>query len=72
VRINLQFIHLSEMCSSAVGLLSEYIKSNNEYDKMNLVVGIAKGVAYLHCESLSCSSESYTGHVLNALTQRKA
>ncbi|KAF8810525.1 kinase-like protein [Phlegmacium glaucopus] len=34
------------------GLLSEYIKSDEEYDKMELVVGIARGVAYLHSESI--------------------
>jgi hypothetical protein len=34
----------------AIGLLSEYIKSEEEYDKMELVVGVARGVAYLHCE----------------------
>jgi hypothetical protein len=34
----------------AIGLLSEYIKSDEEYDKMELVVDIARGVAYLHCE----------------------
>jgi hypothetical protein len=39
------------MCSSAVGVLSEYIKSDEKYDKMDLVVGVARGVAYLHCES---------------------
>ena len=33
----------------AIGLLSEYIKSE-EYDKMELVIGVARGVAYLHCE----------------------
>ncbi|KAF8810410.1 kinase-like protein, partial [Phlegmacium glaucopus] len=32
------------------GLLSEYIKSEEEYDKMELVVGVARGVEYLHCE----------------------
>ncbi|KAF8804240.1 hypothetical protein BYT27DRAFT_7064322, partial [Phlegmacium glaucopus] len=32
------------------GLLSEYIKSDEEYDKMELVVGVSRGVAYLHCE----------------------
>ena len=35
----------------ATGLLSEYIKSEEEYDEMELVIGVAKGVAYLHCES---------------------
>ena len=35
----------------AIGLLSEYIKTGEEYDKMGLVIGVAKGVAYLHCES---------------------
>ena len=35
----------------AIGLLSEYIKKDEEYDKMGLVIGVAKGVAYLHCES---------------------
>jgi hypothetical protein len=36
-----------------IGLLSEYIKSEEEYDKMELVIGVARGVAYLHssCES---------------------
>ena len=34
----------------AIGLLSEHIKSEEEYDKMELVIGVAKGVAYLHCE----------------------
>jgi hypothetical protein len=34
----------------AIGLLSEYIKSEEEYDKMELVIGVARGVAYLHCE----------------------
>jgi hypothetical protein len=33
----------------AIGLLSEYIKSE-VYDKMELVIGVARGVAYLHCE----------------------
>jgi hypothetical protein len=35
----------------AIGLLSEYIKSEEEYDKMELVIGVARGVAYLHCGS---------------------
>ena len=35
----------------AIGLLSEYIKSGEEYNKMELVIGVARGVAYLHCES---------------------
>jgi hypothetical protein len=35
----------------AIGLLNEYIKSEEEYDKMELVIGVAKGVAYLHCKS---------------------
>ncbi|KAF8804241.1 kinase-like protein [Phlegmacium glaucopus] len=34
------------------GLLSEYIKSDEEYDKMQLVVGVARGVAYLHSERI--------------------
>ncbi|KAF8810368.1 kinase-like protein [Phlegmacium glaucopus] len=34
------------------GLLSEYIKSDEEYDKMELVVGVARGVAYLHSEDI--------------------
>ncbi|KAF8810899.1 kinase-like protein [Phlegmacium glaucopus] len=34
------------------GLLSEYIKSDEEYDKMQLVVGVARGVAYLHSEDI--------------------
>ncbi|KAF8810901.1 kinase-like protein [Phlegmacium glaucopus] len=34
------------------GLLSEYIKSDEEYDKMQLVVGVARGVAYLHSEGI--------------------
>jgi hypothetical protein len=70
VRMNIQSIHFSEMCSSAVGLLSEYIQSVEEYDKMDLVVGVARGVAHLHCGSLSCSL--YIGYLLCALTQRKA
>ena len=35
----------------AICLLSEYIKTGEEYDKMELVIGVARGVAYLHCES---------------------
>ena len=35
----------------AIGLLSEYIKTEEEYDRMELVLGVARGVAYLHCES---------------------
>jgi hypothetical protein len=35
----------------AIGLLSEYIKSEEEYDEMELVIDVARGVAYLHCES---------------------
>jgi hypothetical protein len=35
----------------ATGLLSEHIKNEEEYDKMELVTGVARGVAYLHCES---------------------
>ncbi|KAF8815417.1 hypothetical protein BYT27DRAFT_7079987, partial [Phlegmacium glaucopus] len=34
------------------GLLSEYIKSEEEYDKMELVVGVARGVEYLHSEGI--------------------
>ncbi|KAF8810515.1 kinase-like protein [Phlegmacium glaucopus] len=34
------------------GLLSEYIKSDEEYDKMELVTGVARGVAYLHSEGI--------------------
>ncbi|KAF8810194.1 kinase-like protein, partial [Phlegmacium glaucopus] len=34
------------------GLLSEYIKSEEEYDKIKLVIGVARGVAYLHSEGL--------------------
>ncbi|KAF8810182.1 kinase-like protein, partial [Phlegmacium glaucopus] len=34
------------------GLLNEYIKSEEEYDKMELVVGVARGVAYLHSEGI--------------------
>ncbi|KAF8803340.1 hypothetical protein BYT27DRAFT_7145362 [Phlegmacium glaucopus] len=34
------------------GLLSEYIKSDEEYDKMELVVGVARGVTYLHSEGI--------------------
>ncbi|KAF8810197.1 kinase-like protein, partial [Phlegmacium glaucopus] len=34
------------------GLLSEYIGSNEEYDKMQLVSGVARGVAYLHSEGI--------------------
>ena len=34
----------------AIGLLSEYIKAEEEYDKMGLVIGVARGVAYVHCE----------------------
>ena len=33
-----------------IGLLSEYIKTEEEYDKMALVTGVARGVEYLHCE----------------------
>ena len=36
---------------SAIGLLSDYIKTDEEYDKMELVIGVARGVAYLHCKS---------------------
>ena len=35
----------------AIGLLSEDIKSEFGYNKMELVVGVARGLAYLHCES---------------------
>ena len=35
----------------AIGLLSEYIKKEKDYDKMELVIGVARGVSYLHCES---------------------
>ena len=34
----------------AIGLLSDYIKKE-EYDKMELVIDVDRGVAYLHCES---------------------
>ena len=34
----------------AIGLLSDYIKKE-EYDKIELVTGVARGVAYLRCES---------------------
>ena len=34
----------------AIGLLSEYIRTEEEYDKMKLIIGVARGVAYLHCE----------------------
>ena len=34
----------------AIGLLSEYIKTEEEYDLMELIIGVARGVAYLHCE----------------------
>ena len=39
----------------AIGFLSEYIKSREEYDKMELAIGVARGVAYLHCRSYPCS-----------------
>ncbi|KAF8802882.1 hypothetical protein BYT27DRAFT_7111219, partial [Phlegmacium glaucopus] len=34
------------------GLLSEYIKSEEEYNKMELVIGVARGVAYLHSQRI--------------------
>ncbi|KAF8802856.1 kinase-like protein [Phlegmacium glaucopus] len=34
------------------GLLSEYIKSDEKYDKMQMVIGVARGVAYLHSEGI--------------------
>ncbi|KAF8803167.1 kinase-like protein [Phlegmacium glaucopus] len=34
------------------GLLSDYIKSEEEYDKMELIVGVARGIAYLHSEGV--------------------
>jgi len=34
------------------GTLSEYIKKEEEYDKMELVIGVARGVAYLHLENI--------------------
>ena len=36
---------------SAIGLLSNYIKTEEEYDKVELVIDVARGVAYLHCKS---------------------
>ncbi|KAF8802907.1 hypothetical protein BYT27DRAFT_6750317 [Phlegmacium glaucopus] len=34
------------------GLLSEYIKSDEEYDKMQLVIDVARGVTYLHSKGI--------------------
>ncbi|KAF8810531.1 kinase-like protein [Phlegmacium glaucopus] len=34
------------------GLLSEYINSDEEYDKMQLIVSVARGVAYIHSEGI--------------------
>jgi hypothetical protein len=34
----------------AIGVLSEYIASEEKYDEMELVIGVARGMAYLHCE----------------------
>ncbi|KAF8810514.1 kinase-like protein, partial [Phlegmacium glaucopus] len=34
------------------GRLSEYIKSGKDYDKMELVVDVARAVAYLHSEGI--------------------
>jgi serine/threonine protein kinase len=34
------------------GLLSEYLKSEEEYDQMDLVKGVANGVAYLHSKKI--------------------
>ena len=42
----------------AIGLLSEYLRSGEEYNKMELVIGVARGVAYLHCESYICYSHA--------------
>jgi hypothetical protein len=43
-------IRLSQRDPFAIGLLSEYIKTEKKYNKMELVTGVARGVAYLHCE----------------------
>ena len=51
VRMNLPVFAFLRLDPFAIGLLSEYIKSTEEYDKMELVIGVASGVAYLHCES---------------------
>jgi hypothetical protein len=46
-------IRLAQRDPFAIGLLSEYIRVKTEegYDKMELATGVARGVAYLHCES---------------------
>jgi hypothetical protein len=41
---------------SFIGLLTEYLNSGEDYDKMHLVIGVGSGVAYLHCESFFSAS----------------
>ncbi|PPR02247.1 hypothetical protein CVT24_011496 [Panaeolus cyanescens] len=41
------------------GLLSEYLKSEEEYEEMGLMMDVAKGVAHLHCKSHNdCRNQS--------------
>ncbi|KDR66721.1 hypothetical protein GALMADRAFT_1138953 [Galerina marginata CBS 339.88] len=34
------------------GLLTEYLKSGEDFDKMHLVIGLGRGIEYLHSQNV--------------------
>jgi len=53
------------------GLLSEYIKTGEAYDMMELVIGVARGVAYLHSENIVHSDIRGSGVLVDDFGQAR-